>query len=82
MQLMSFNLIIEQKYCFQCAAKDTCRMARWFSYAERCDRYPHGPGFIKEDKEYQKEMKELWEATADKNSELYKQIKELMKLEI
>ena len=80
MQLMSFDLVIEQKYCFQCVAKDTCRMAHWFSYAERCDRYPHGPGFTKEDKEYQKEMKELWEAVADKNSELYKQIKELKNL--
>lgn len=79
MQLMSFDLGIEQKYCFQCVAKDTCKMARWFSYAERCDRYPHGPGFTKEDKEYQLEIKSLYDALKNENSNLNKQLRELQK---
>ena len=79
MRLTSFNLVIEQKYCFQCAAKDTCRMARLFSYAEHCERYPHGPGFTRKDEEYQTQIKLLYDALKDENSELNKQLKQLQK---
>ena len=72
MQLMSFDLSIDYKYCFQCAAKDTCSMARWFNYAEQCDRYPNGPGFTKDDKEYNDTIHLLWGAICDKDSDLNK----------
>lgn len=79
MQLMSFNLVVEQKYCFLCAAKDTCAMALWFDYAEHCDRYPNGPGFTRDDEEYQLEIKSIYNALKNENSDLNKQLRELQK---
>lgn len=79
MQLMSFDLGIEQKYCIFCAANNTCAMSRLFSYAEHCDRYPNGPGFTRDDEEYQLEIKSLYDALKNENSELNKQLRELQK---
>lgn len=74
MQLMSFDLGIEQKYCFHCVAKDTCAMALWFNYAEQCDRYPNGPGFTRDDDIYEAEIHSFWSAICDAKSDLNKQL--------
>lgn len=79
MRLMSFDLGIEQKYCIHCTANNTCAMSRLFSYAEHCDRYPHGPGFTREDEEYQTQIKSLYDTLKNENSELNKQLKQLQK---
>lgn len=80
MQPMNFDLRIEQKYCIHCAANNTCAMSRLFSYAEQCDRYPNGPGFTRDDKEYKDIIYLLWGTICDKDSYLNKQLQELKKL--
>ena len=74
-----FDLSLDDKYCIHCAAENTCAMSRLFSYAGRCERYPHGPGFTRENEEYQTQIKLLYNALKDENSELNKQLKQLQK---
>ena len=74
---LNFDLYINQKRCIYCNAYKNCRMTLITNYADKCNRYPQGPGFIKEDIKYQNELSTLANMLYDPNSEIHRQLKEL-----
>ena len=77
---LNFNLYIDKKWCIHCNAYKNCRLTLITDYADKCNRYPQGPGFIEEDIEYQNELSALANILYDPNSKIHQQLKELESL--
>ena len=56
---LNSDLYINQKWCVHCNAYKNCRMPLVTDYADKCNKYPQGPGFMEEDIEYQNELSAL-----------------------
>lgn len=71
---LNSDLYINQKWCVHCNAYKNCRMPLVTDYADKCNKYPQGPGFMEEDIEYQNELSALANMLYDPNSELHQQL--------
>lgn len=71
---LNSDLYINQKWCVHYNAYKNCRMPLVTDYADKCNKYPQGPGFMEEDIEYQNELSALANMLYDPNSELHQQL--------